>query len=568
MNSMKNNTAKKGLRSFLLGDGRISVRFRNYNIAFFALAVFFMFISMSMAINNIIWQVSTKYAGSYATSSADALSAHIEKEIALMAKAARSSAVIDWLRDEGNNEKKVLAFLELSGIVGELYGNNLYIGVGKSLNEYKIEENYTADDDVQPFDTFDTDNPEDNWYFRCVSSDKDYELSVAMDHVLQRKRVWLDYKVVHEGVTLGVICTGLQFSHIAGELFSKYNNVIRGFIVDKNGTINMDSSMYKNDDYLNYDFETRIEDELADPVFLSAVKSHLSKIDGYFEESGDPTVIKLSSGSHRYATISPIRFTDWSAVIVYDLSSSLNVSLFMPSLVIMLVLLLGFDLANNILSRRLIFLPLERLIGSLERLKENKDELIYGIERRDEFGNLSNTIMDLFTKANYDALTGLYNRRYMENNLQRVTALLSRSNGLLSVLMIDIDYFKKYNDTYGHEQGDVCLKKVAGALACSITRANDFVARYGGEEFIAVLPNTDKDGARIIAQKLLENVRLLNLPHAKSNVAEYVTVSVGVTAGVATHKQSWEDYSKRADEALYMSKQNGRNQFTYLDMTT
>jgi len=224
-------------------------------------------------------------------------------------------------------------------------------------------------------------------------------------------------------------------------------------------------------------------------------------------------------------------------------------------------------LATNTMSYRLIFSPLDQLVRSLARLKENKEERIYGVERNDEFGNLSNTIQDLFIKANHDALTGIYNRRFMENNLQHIMEFLSRSNSLLSVLMLDVDYFKKYNDTYGHEQGDVCLKAVSGALAGSITRVNDFAARYGGEEFAVILPNTDEAGARAVAQKLLENVRMLNIPHSQSSVATCVTISIGVTTGAVAFKQSWVDYLKRADEALYMSKQNGRNRFTYLDFT-
>jgi diguanylate cyclase (GGDEF)-like protein len=135
----------------------------------------------------------------------------------------------------------------------------------------------------------------------------------------------------------------------------------------------------------------------------------------------------------------------------------------------------------------------------------------------------------------------------------------------MSVFMIDVDYFKKYNDTYGHEQGDVCLRSVARALAGSISRANDFVARYGGEEFVIVLSDTDEAGARAVAQKALENVQRLNMPHANSTVAPFVTVSIGITTGVVAYGQSQEEYLKRADEALYMSKQGGRNQYTFLE---
>jgi diguanylate cyclase (GGDEF)-like protein len=197
-------------------------------------------------------------------------------------------------------------------------------------------------------------------------------------------------------------------------------------------------------------------------------------------------------------------------------------------------------------------------------LKENHQEHIYGIERDDEFGNLSNTIIDLFAKANYDALTGIYNRRYMETTIQQIVEFLSRSNGVLSLLMVDVDHFKLFNDTYGHQAGDKCLEAVALAMAGSLTRANDFVARYGGEEFIAVLPNTDEAGARLIAEKVLESVRQLQIPHSESDAAKYVTVSVGATTAAVEYFHGWEEYVKYADEALYASKQGGRNRCTFI----
>ena len=143
---------------------------------------------------------------------------------------------------------------------------------------------------------------------------------------------------------------------------------------------------------------------------------------------------------------------------------------------------------------------------------------------------------------------------------------LSRSNGTLSVLMVDVDYFKRYNDKYGHEQGDVCLKQIAQALTSCITRADDFAARYGGEEFVIILPNTDQAGALMVTKKLTDNVLKMNIPHADSLVADHITISIGVTTGKVSYTQSWEDYLKRADEAMYMSKQFGRNQYTYLDL--
>ena len=173
--------------------------------------------------------------------------------------------------------------------------------------------------------------------------------------------------------------------------------------------------------------------------------------------------------------------------------------------------------------------------------------------------------LDLTEEVNYDALTEIYNRRFMEDNLKRLIKNIARAGGgLLSVLMIDIDFFKKYNDTYGHSEGDVCLKSVAKAIAATVMRPDDFVARYDGEEFAVILPHTDEKGACVMAEKILEGVRACGIPHKKSKAAECVTVSIGVTTANIDLPCDGDEYIKRADEALYMSKGSGRNKYTYL----
>jgi len=165
------------------------------------------------------------------------------------------------------------------------------------------------------------------------------------------------------------------------------------------------------------------------------------------------------------------------------------------------------------------------------------------------------------TEAEYDVLTGIYNRRFFDKNMKRIISSLSRSGGLLSMLLIDIDFFKLYNDTYGHVEGDNCLKIVAQTLFNSITRADDFAARYGGEEFVVVLPNTDERGARHIAEKLLDNIRNCNIPHEKNDAAKCLTISIGVTTGKVQHTHNTDNFVKKADEMLYKSKHNGRNRY-------
>ncbi|MCL1889572.1 MAG: diguanylate cyclase [Desulfovibrionaceae bacterium] len=173
---------------------------------------------------------------------------------------------------------------------------------------------------------------------------------------------------------------------------------------------------------------------------------------------------------------------------------------------------------------------------------------------------------NLLVKAHYDALTSIYNRRYLDENLDRIIRTHSRSGASLSVLMLDVDCFKMYNDTYGHAEGDECLKSVAAALNNSIKREDDFVVRYGGEEFCIILQSTEKNGAIQIAGKILENIRELYIANEGSKVSDYITISIGITAGPVLRNQSGDEYIKRADEALYVSKQNGRDRFTFLPM--
>jgi diguanylate cyclase (GGDEF)-like protein len=169
-------------------------------------------------------------------------------------------------------------------------------------------------------------------------------------------------------------------------------------------------------------------------------------------------------------------------------------------------------------------------------------------------------------KIYFDPLTGIYNRRYFIENAERLLNTLSRSKGMLSCMMIDIDFFKKYNDQYGHLKGDECLKNVAQILQSCTTRRDDFIARYGGEEFIVILPNTDEKGARIIAERMIEEVRSSNIPHLENGDEKHITVSIGIVSGMAKYSLSVEDFVRRADEAMYESKGNGRNSYTFKEM--
>lgn len=197
-----------------------------------------------------------------------------------------------------------------------------------------------------------------------------------------------------------------------------------------------------------------------------------------------------------------------------------------------------------------------------------KAHLEYAIDIT-ELRKTQETVVKLETEAEkifYDPLTNIYNRRYFDEHIKHLVNTLSRTEGELSVLMADIDFFKKYNDTYGHVKGDECLKIVAETMKDVVTRKDDFVARYGGEEFAVVLPNTDENGARVIAKRMIEEVRNRNIEHKKNGDEKHVTISIGVATGTAKKTLTAADFVHRADEMLYESKRSGRNKYTFTSL--
>ncbi|MFH1955090.1 MAG: diguanylate cyclase [Pseudomonadota bacterium] len=165
--------------------------------------------------------------------------------------------------------------------------------------------------------------------------------------------------------------------------------------------------------------------------------------------------------------------------------------------------------------------------------------------------------------ASIDGLTEIPNRQKFEEVFDREWNRAVRNKVPLSVLLMDIDFFKQYNDAYGHGRGDNCLKEVAQALAGTIRRPGDFVARYGGEEFIAVLPETDIPGAMTIAETMRSNVELLKILHAQSVPLDFVTISIGVSSVFPSggfSDAALVSVVAAADEMLYKAKAAGRNQ--------
>lgn len=169
---------------------------------------------------------------------------------------------------------------------------------------------------------------------------------------------------------------------------------------------------------------------------------------------------------------------------------------------------------------------------------------------------------ELYRLASLDSLTQVANRRRFDEYLNQEWRRLAREQKPLSLILCDVDYFKRYNDTYGHQAGDACLKQIAQAIDHASKRPADLVARYGGEEFAVILPNTDALGAAHVAELIQIEVRKLNLTHPQSEVSEYVTLSLGVSSQVPS-QESPESLIASVDRLLYEAKAQGRNTYCY-----
>lgn len=210
-------------------------------------------------------------------------------------------------------------------------------------------------------------------------------------------------------------------------------------------------------------------------------------------------------------------------------------------------------LDNRIFEAKLI--ALERIVAMRKELIAVTAELAWESEKARQL-------------ANQDGLTGLANRRYLNDVFEVEIKRSIRSKQHIAVIMIDIDYFKQFNDFYGHLMGDDVLMRVGKILNGSVNRAGDIVARYGGEEFCCVLPSTNENGARAFAEILRRSIEAEHIPHAASTAQSWVTISLGVTSCIPKQGSNVDRLIQLADQALYAAKEGGRNQVCFMSDDT
>lgn len=194
----------------------------------------------------------------------------------------------------------------------------------------------------------------------------------------------------------------------------------------------------------------------------------------------------------------------------------------------------------------------------------NKERLLVSIKAANQ--ELQAAYKKIEEAALTDKLTGIPNRRFLEFTMKKSWPIAQRAHFLVAIMIIDIDYFKEYNDKYGHLEGDNCLMQIAKVINESVRRRGDFCARYGGDEFIAVLFDTLSDAAKNIAIEIKNGIAALQMPNKLSQVSEYVTVSIGLASTVPDGVGDYYMLIDAADKALYQSKKHGKNQITTVNI--
>ncbi|MEP7730130.1 GGDEF domain-containing protein [Marinomonas primoryensis] len=215
----------------------------------------------------------------------------------------------------------------------------------------------------------------------------------------------------------------------------------------------------------------------------------------------------------------------------------------------------------RILTRKIRNMTTEPILSHSS--KDEIDELFHAFDQFSDTINTQNQRLETLSLT--DSLTNIANRRAFD---RRLFYELSNDRTLqidLSVVLIDVDFFKQYNDTYGHVSGDEALQKIAMMLSHTIQNSTNLIARYGGEEFVAILPNKTAKESNLVAQNIMQAIRLANIKHRMSDISDRITISIGIATRTKGESSDIDTLMKKADMALYYSKNQGRNQATHID---
>jgi len=466
------------------------------------------------------------------------LEVSVKSELAIVLKMASSPIIIQYFINPNDTRIKELYLKDIEGYRKLLDSYSIF-WVNDKDKKFYLDNEYAY--------TVDPEDPEHYWYKMTMYQTENYNFNINYNPNLKITDLWINAPIFDDNhKQIGILGAGVNLSDFVNAIYQNYRGNADLYFFNEAGEITGADDVRLVENKVNI---TEKLEKTGEEIFYEAKGLRAGEIK-YFQTKNNKLATSVGS----------IQSVNWYITVVrsFSIRDSLQTGMTALFIVMMIVIFSIFVVFNIFIFGMLE--PLNRMVKKVtQTLSEWEVKLHEERNNSDEIGTLG----EFLDMTIIDQLTEIYNRRYLDGHLRKIINSLARNSGKLSLLMIDIDYFKKYNDTYGHDAGDKCIKEVVSAITDCITREEDFTARYGGEEFVIVLPNTDQNGAQLIAEKILEKVRNCNIPHEKNEVAKYVTVSIGGTTGIVNHLQLGSDYIKCADKALYESKQNGRNRYTF-----
>jgi len=462
------------------------------------------------------------------------MGAAFDGKIALVRKTADSILIRQHLINPTDLKLRNMALEERAAYRKAFGTNNLFwTGVQGEYIPYR-EKTYTMDPTANGY----------KLYGSVVKADDSVQLDAVFTIGRLKNTLWIDAPVLeNKNKTIGFVRTGIEINDFVKDFYRGYPGTAELYFFNTAGEIigAKEDNLIKN--------KTNMTD-----LFGQDGMEILTRVRG-LSTSGEISSFETKDRKAVFA-IESIPRLDWHIVAIdfFNNKKVLPKDMIMHVIATLAIIFIFFVVLN---------VYVVKIMNPLDTLVKTVNKTLFEFESKQErFTSEVETLSEFIKMSITDPLTGVHNRRYLDMQLKTLLNSLSVSNSEISLLLIDVDCFKKYNDTYGHDVGDNCLRAIASALAQCINRKEDFVARYGGEEFAVVLPYADKAGAQIMANRLLEKVRECNIPHSASAVADHVTISIGGIIGVVSHLRRVQTVIKLADEALYESKGGGRNRCT------
>ncbi|GAP95230.1 circadian input kinase A [Leptolyngbya sp. NIES-2104] len=432
-----------------------------------------------------------------------------------------------------------------------------------------------------------------------VRNEKFFYLS-DRDHDPQRKTVWTD-AYQDPASPDWVVSVVTPIDNAAGEhVASVGNDIVLNSLIDRTnvdrlaGTYNL---IVRQDGQLiaHPDFTTQIAAKRGTLRVQDLADPHLSRILALIQSTNSDDQLQTArvienDRDREYIAVTRLAGPDWYFVTVYPQSlmqgsagSAARFVLLSGGIALLVEMVFIYRALNVQVTQ-----PLAQLLHSTEQLTQGDFEVQLPTSRQDELGRLSKAFIQMSDQLkmmfatleeqvaqrtveleaanqelqqllHLDGLTQVANRRCFDEYLAQEWLRLRREQQPLGLILCDVDFFKQYNDCYGHLAGDECLQRVAQHIKCAIARPADLVARYGGEEFAVILPNTSLTGVVTVAKKIQAQILQAQIPHSGSKISEFVTLSLGVVSFIPHSETTFVSLIKQADAALYSAKQQGRD---------